>query len=188
MLKPRYSVDLIKQMAECDANYIRLLKLVPQLAVYRDMTLSNSVESDKESTSSPRCLKRVPQGQIESLVGLKVEFAISEALESKNPITVQIKILENFRYTNTLEIIQKPEIKKLLTNPSMIVRIYHDASSAEVISTQGHKVSQPRYLVKNPKMYSADEKMRVNAFLGEWLTHCLKVGRSIQTPEKLFNV
>ena len=94
MLKPRYSVDLIKQMAECDANYIRLLKLVTQLAVYRDMTLSNSVESDKES----------------------------------------------------------------------------------------------RYLVKNPKMYSADEKMRVNAFLGEWLTHCLKVGRSIQTPEKLFNV
>ena len=188
MLKPRYSVDLIKQMAECDANYIRLLKLVPQLAVYRDMTLSNSVKSDKGSTSTNGYLKRVPHGQIESLVGLKVEFAISEALESKDSITVQIKILENFRYTNTLKIVQKPEIKKLLTNPSMIVRIYHDASSAEVISTQGHKISQPRCLAKNPKMYSADEKIRVNAFLGEWLTHCLKVGRSTQTPEKLFNI
>lgn len=188
MLKPRYSVDLIKQMAECDANYIRLLKLVPQLAVYRDMTISNSVKSGKGSTCTNGHLKRVPHRQIESLVGLKLEFAISEALESKDSITVQIKILENFRYTNTLEIVQKPEIKKLLTNPSMIVRIYHDASSAEVISTQGHKISQPRCLVKNPKMYSSDEKMRVNAFLGEWLTYCLKVGRSIQTPEKLFNI
>ena len=82
----------------------------------------------------------------------------------------------------------KPEMKKLLTNPAMTVRIYHDASSAEVISTQGHKVSQARYLVKNPNMYYADEKMRVNAFLGEWLTHCLKVGRSIQAPEELLKI
>lgn len=188
MLKSKYSVDLIKQMAECDANYIRLLKLIPQLAIYRDMTLSSPVKSGKESAYATRCLNRVPGSQNENLVGLKVEFAISEALESKNPITVQIKILENFRYTNTLEIVQKPEMKKLLTNPAMVVRIYHDASSAEVISTQGHKVSQARYLVKNPNMYYADEKMRVNAFLGEWLTHCLKVGRSIQAPEELLKI
>ena len=36
MSKSNYSIDLIKQMAECDANYIRLLKLVPQLRAYRD--------------------------------------------------------------------------------------------------------------------------------------------------------
>jgi uncharacterized protein YqiB (DUF1249 family) len=41
MVKRSYSVDLIKQMAECDANYIRLLKLLPELRSYR----SHSVRS-----------------------------------------------------------------------------------------------------------------------------------------------
>jgi uncharacterized protein YqiB (DUF1249 family) len=36
-------------------------------------------------------------------------------------------------------------------------------------------------------MYCADEKMQVNAFLGEWLTHCLKVGRSMKAPAILFS-
>ena len=36
MSKSNYSVDLIRQMVECDTNYIRLLKLVPQLRAYRD--------------------------------------------------------------------------------------------------------------------------------------------------------
>ena len=35
MPKNRYSIDLIKQMAECDANYIRLLRLMPVLAAHR---------------------------------------------------------------------------------------------------------------------------------------------------------
>ena len=40
MAKSSYSVDLIKQMAECDANYIRLLKLVPHLQAYRDRSFA----------------------------------------------------------------------------------------------------------------------------------------------------
>ena len=40
MPKSSYSVDLIKQMAECDANYIRLLKLVPHLQAYRDKSFA----------------------------------------------------------------------------------------------------------------------------------------------------
>ena len=35
MPRSKYSIDLKKQMAVCDANYIRLLKLVPQLEMYR---------------------------------------------------------------------------------------------------------------------------------------------------------
>ena len=41
MPKSDYSVDLIKQMAECDANYIRLLKLVPEMSAYLDRSFSN---------------------------------------------------------------------------------------------------------------------------------------------------
>ncbi len=64
----------------------------------------------------------------------------------------------------------------------MRVRIYHDASTAEVISRQGHRNVQARYPIFNPKMYHADEKKQVNLFLGEWLSLCLREGRSSKLP------
>jgi uncharacterized protein YqiB (DUF1249 family) len=85
-----------------------------------------------------------------------------------------------FKYTTTLEIRQKPVLEEWMTNPSMLVRVYHDASTAEVISYQGHRNLQPRYEQPNAHMYHSDEKRQVNMFLGEWLTHSLKVGRSTE--------
>ena len=102
-------------------------------------------------------------------------------------MTVEIKILEAFKYTTTLEITQKPELKEWMTNPSMLVRAYHDASTAEVVSYQGHHNLKSRYFQPNTKMYHSDEKMQVNVFLGEWLSHCLKVGRSLTSPEILLS-
>jgi uncharacterized protein YqiB (DUF1249 family) len=112
------------------------------------------------------------------LEGLLVEFHISDQLYFGSKVTVEIEIVEAFKYTTTLEIRQKPVLEKWMTNPSMLVRVYHDASTAEVISYQGHRNLQPRYEQPNAKMYHSDEKMQVNKFLGEWLTHSLKVGRS----------
>ena len=187
MSKSKYSIDLIKQMAECDANYIRLLKLVPQLSMYRDITLSKYDNREKEfGLARKRNSSDIIKDHENSLDEVKVEFTICDLINSNQRITVQIKILENFKYTNTLEIIQKPGLKKWLTNPSMIVRVYHDASTAEVISSQGHKYFQSSYPKINPMMYQSDEKMRVNAFLGEWLTHCLEVGKSVEIPELIF--
>ena len=93
-------------------------------------------------------------------------------------ITTLIKNAEAFKYTNTLQIIQKPALTELIKSPIMLVRIYHDASTAEVISSQGHKNFQARYPIFNPKMYHADEKKQINLFLGEWLSLCLREGRS----------
>jgi hypothetical protein len=187
MSKAKYSIDLIKQMAECDANYIRLLKLVPQLSIYRDITLSKYDNREKEyGLVRKRNSSNVIKDNENNSDEVKVEFTISDLINSNQRIMVQIKILENFKYTNTLEIIQKPELKKWITNPSMIVRVYHDASTAEVISSQGHKNFQSRYPEINSMMYQSDEKMRVNAFLGEWLTYCLKFGKSVEAPELIF--
>tara|TARA_R110002073_G_scaffold182485_3_gene340761 strand:- start:996 stop:1556 length:561 start_codon:yes stop_codon:yes gene_type:complete len=181
MSKSSYSVDLIKQMAECDANYIRLLKLVPHLQAYRDrsfaeMALLENSGRDKEIIDR---LKNsdAPEKLLE---GLFVEFCIADETSFGGKVTVEIEIMEAFKYTTTLEIRQKPVLEKWMTNPSMLVRAYHDASTAEVISYQGHKNLQPRYEQPNSKMYHSDEKMQVNMFLGEWLTHSLKVGRSIE--------
>ena len=48
MSRNKYSIDLQKHMAVCDANYIRLLKLVPQLEVYRNQILKTSLGRDGE--------------------------------------------------------------------------------------------------------------------------------------------
>ena len=182
MPKSQYSIDLIKQMAECDANYIRLLKLLPQLRGYRDKLQS------KNSTAKQKQNKVIGDPEnVDNLKGENRVFCIADLVDSTEKVTVEIRIIESFKYTTTLEIIQKPKFKKWMTNPTMLVRAYHDASTAEVISYQGHRNLQPRYSQPNPKMYYPDEKRQVNAFLGEWLTHCLRVGQSLKVPDSLFS-
>lgn len=177
MARSSYSIDLIKQMAECDANYIRLLKLVPQLRVYLDGSLAELAALQPDEHPEPE----------KSLEGMTTSYCLADLGDSQGEVTVEIKIVEAFKYTCTLEIVQLPEFKQWMTNPSMLVRVYHDANTAEVISYQGHRNLQPRYTRPNPKMYHPDEKMQVNQFLGEWLTHCLNVGRSAKVPDLLFS-
>jgi len=175
-------------MAECDANYIRLLKLVPQLQAYRDKSFLNHAIRRNAFAGSLQASHTFNKDEPEKVLeGLGIEFCIADLEGSNAKVTVEIKILEAFKYTTTLEIIQRPELKKWMTNPSMLVRVYHDASTAEVISYQGHRKLNPRYAQPNPKMYHSDEKMLLNTFLGDWLTHCLKLCRSIKAPYSLFS-
>lgn len=181
MSKSSYSVDLIKQMAECDANYIRLLKLVPHLQAYRDNSFAEMamlVNSGRDKSLIEEIKNSAEPEKL--LEGLFVEFCIADETSFGGKVTVEIEIIEAFKYTTTLEIRQKPVLEKWMTNPSMLVRAYHDASTAEVISYQGHRNLQPRYEQPNEHMYHSDEKMQVNMFLGEWLSHSLKVGRSTE--------
>ena len=188
MPRHKYTIDLIKQMAECDANYIRLLKLVPQLRAYRDNSFLDYLLPGKNSTDQKEIeLELYSLEPEKALEGLFTEFCIADLESQNDKVTVEIKILEAFKYTTTLEITQKSELKEWMTNPSMLVRVYHDASTAEVVSYQGHHNLKSRYSQPNTKMYHSDEKMQVNVFLGEWLSHCLKVGRSLTSPEILLS-
>ena len=175
-----YSIDLIKQMAVCDANYIRLLKLLPPLQAYLD-------DSYAEYVTEPKAVLAAQPEPAKCLEGSFREFAIADLGDGQDKVMVKITILEAFKYTTTLEITQRPQFEQWMTNPSMLVRAYHDAKTAEVTSYQGHRNFRPRYTQPNSKMYHADEKMQVNAFLGEWLTHCLQVGRSSKAPDLIFN-
>ena len=113
------------------------------------------------------------------LEGMRTVFTLADL--ATEPVTVEITVLEAFKYTTTLEIVQRPVLREWMTNPSMLIRVYHDASTAEVVSYQGHKNLQVRYPQPNAKMYQSDEKGQVNQFLGEWLSHCLTVGQSAET-------
>jgi len=161
-----HPIDLIRQMAECDANYIRLLKLVPQLrALHRGRRQPSILEPGS----------------------LLAEFVIADGRDGRGETVVEVRVIETFKYTTTLEITQQPAAGKWLTNPTLQVRLYHDACTAEVTAYQNHRNFRPRYAQPNPCMYQRDEKIQVNRFLGEWLTLCLQAGRSLQVPDIAFS-
>ena len=167
--------ELAMNMAACDANYIRLLKLVPQLRGYKDGKFCNSNiqvnQSLRGSVSEPEKI----------LEGTGTRFYTGERKDSAEKVVVDIKILEAFKYTTTLHVTQRPEISEWVTTPSIVVRIYHDAKTSEVIAFQGESSIIPMSGEYRKKMSLLREKNYHNSFLGEWLAHCLKLGRAKST-------
>ena len=137
----RYRVDLSAHMAECDANYLRLVKLAPDL-------------DDAE----------------QRLLVLMV---------AERRITVRIVLLERCPYTSLIEISQHPWLDGLafeLPAPRLLVRMYHDARSAEVVEFQAGRRFHPVYPYPNDEMRQRDEKAQINRFLAEYLSACLYHG------------
>ena len=102
MARSSYRIDLIKQMAECDANFIRLLKLLPYLQAYRD-------RSFLEHALLQASLEQLNNGMYisdsepeKALEGLSSEFVIADLENTADKVTVEMKIVEAFKYTTTL--------------------------------------------------------------------------------------
>lgn len=95
------------------------------------------------------------------------------AIGSGHLFKVQMRVIDSARYTTTLEVEQH---QQGLQPPRLIVRLYHDASMAEIISWDGHRHWKPHYDYPNPQMYMPDEKLALNRFLGDWLEVCRTQG------------
>lgn len=135
----RYSIDLPAHMAECDANYLRLMKLFPSL-----------MDSDESS------------------------FGVAVGPHQHQ---VRLRVRERAPYTTLIELSQLPRAP-WSTRPALIVRLYHDARSAEVVEYQRGGHFRAVYDYPNADMRQPDEKAQVNRFLGEFLSVCLKHGVS----------
>ncbi|WP_085304090.1 DUF1249 domain-containing protein [Colwellia polaris] len=96
-------------------------------------------------------------------------------------LSYRITVNEVTKYTTLITINQEANIRGYnlteLFRPKMVVRLYHDARMAEVISNQDVQQIKPRYDYPNEKMHLPDEKQQVNYFLKEWLQLCLKFGQ-----------
>tara|TARA_R110000737_G_scaffold982_3_gene2830 strand:- start:7656 stop:8114 length:459 start_codon:yes stop_codon:yes gene_type:complete len=114
--------------------------------------------ADKEQVAEQRC------------------FFISDFL------SYRVTVNEVTKYTTLLTISQEANIRGYnlteLYRPKMVVRLYHDARMAEVISNQDVRQIKPRYDYPNDKMHLPDEKQQVNYFLKEWLQLCLQFGQA----------
>lgn len=140
MPNKRYSIDLPAHMAECDANYLRLMKLFP---------------------------------------GLRVEdVSVFGVMIGGHPLRVELKVVERSPYTTLVEVQQLPRAP-WNTWPRMLVRLYHDARSAEVVECHGARHFRAVYDYPNRHMHQPDEKAQVNRFLTEFLSMCLRHGVSV---------
>ena len=138
--RKRYSIDLPAHMAECDANYLRIMKLFPSLR-----------ENDV------------------SLFGVMIA---DEAAE------VSFEVLERNPYTTSIQLTQLPEAP-WGANPTIRVRLYHDARCAEVVEYQRARHFKAVYAYPNDSMRQRDEKVQVNRLLGEFLSYCLTHGVAV---------
>ena len=142
-MKRKYIPDLSRQMSMCEANYVRIMKLMPDL---------------------DDCDQR--------------EFQVSW---SGHQAFLRLKVDERFKYTSTVLISHSYENSSpWLDTPGMVVRLYHDASMAEVICMQKRKQLSGVYSYPNQKMRQPDEKLQLNEYLGEWLSECLSHGHIME--------
>lgn len=138
----RHPIDLSARMAVCDGNYIRLLKLLPDMrpAARREFTLPE--------------------------LGAGAQRVVLE-------------VVETFKYTSTVSIaLHIPGLALAYYRPPvMLVRLYHDANTAEVVSYQDERRIRVMYQEDELPRFYPDEKEQVNLFLAEWLALCLETGQ-----------
>jgi uncharacterized protein YqiB (DUF1249 family) len=159
-MKAKYVPDLTRQIAICEANYIRVLKLLP-----------NFDESDQR------------------------DFMVETF---KQKYLMNIEVLERFKYTSTLQITQQrvgdddanqsanSDYLADVFSTKLLVRLYHDAKLAEVVSPHTHAQFKGKYPYPNDEMYQVDEKMQLNDYLAQWLSHCLINGYVANQPSPIY--
>ncbi|MFO1388274.1 DUF1249 domain-containing protein [Cellvibrio sp.] len=146
--RERYKVDLPSQMAECEANYFRLQKLLVQ-----------HFQKPVAQQQGDQNRFMVSKGAQQWLVDLNIV--------ERSPYTTTLQMAHTAGTT---------AVSNWLHLPKLTVRMYHDAKLAEVLAWEGHKRLRPRYDYPNQAMYQRDEKLQINHFLGELLTRCLSHG------------
>lgn len=101
---------------------------------------------------------------------LPLDIATGQSWQLKGEFGILVvRILENTKYTQLVEISRPLATGEFVNTPKVLVRIYHDAKLAEVLTGQQIYQLRPVYDYPNLRMYHSDEKYQVNAFLEELL-------------------
>lgn len=150
MVKTAYRVDLAGQLAQCEANYWRLLQLLPDRNRREQWLLG--LTGQPANAQSPSWHTR-----------------INVIERSRYTTTLRLERADS-----------QPLPSDWLRAPCLTLRLYEDARLAEVLAWERHRHLQPRYDYPNSAMYQRDEKAQMNRFLGEWLALCLEQGRVLE--------
>ena len=92
--------------------------------------------------------------------------------------TLLLEVVECAPYTTMVTVAQTGVLDHIIDSPSMSVHLYHDVRMAEVTDFQRQRHFSGRNRYPNPRMHQPDEKLQLNRFLGEWLTHARAFGQA----------
>ena len=178
----RYIPDLASDMAECDANYIRLYRLFPRMS--QDEQVEFGVEKlAQKSNLGERGLAGESVTDTNRLSMEPAAKALPDVVrgETNDGAIVTIEIEERCPYTTMLKVnVSDVEDKPWVKWPTLQVRVYHDICSAEVISFERHRNFKYRYQTPNQNMFQPDEKSQINKYFGELLKYCFENGHSLE--------
>ena len=149
----KYQPSLSMLMNLCDTNYMLMLKIL----------------ANRECIGEQRCFF------ISDFLSYTVTVKEVTRYTSLVSISQDANLLFNINQTSTVTK-HASAIAKLF-RPSMVIRLYHDARMAEVVSSQDIRQIKPRYDYPNTDMHHPDEKQQINLFLNEWLHLCLRLGQ-----------
>lgn len=162
MNRSRYSLDLRSHMAQCDANYARVMQLLPDLEEADARAIQLSLPGETHRRLEFRVVERCPYTttvRVTCVPGDGARSAAEEGTQGANGVDGWHPMLPAPRFT---------------------LRLYHDARTAEVTEYQSGRRLQARYPYPNAEMRQPDEKIQANRFLAEYLAHCLAHGRAAE--------
>lgn len=161
-VKKKYRFDIKLMMADCEANYARICRLLP--AVLLDM---DTVELSADS------------------------LILAIDLATNQPAKLTLSIRERCRFTTTVDIqVLIDSFAGLDGEPgcvNMAVRLYHDVNMAEVFAHNRKSNGLASYEYPNECMFQPDEKAQQNRFLSEWLGLCLRHGMATTDSKLILN-
>ncbi len=124
------------------------------------------------------CLEQICEANYQKLLQLiPLLFTIDANAvgTAKQKTTLHLRVLERNPYTLTIELNHCFHHNQRTTlAPAVIIRIYRDAKSAEVL--RDHAREDLERVIKNPAHSTdiMDYKWRLNYFLTKWLDYCLR--------------
>ncbi|MFT5755986.1 MAG: hypothetical protein ACI9LM_000698 [Alteromonadaceae bacterium] len=148
----KYRPRISTLMNLCEVNYMLMLRVL----------------ADKENEGEQRCFF------ISDFLSYTVK--INEVTRYTSLVTISQDINASFTTNSPNKSSNELALTHLL-QPRMVMRLYHDARVAEVISSQDIHHVKPRNDYPNDLMHLPDEKQQINHFLKEWLQLCFELGQ-----------
>ncbi|RDX35946.1 DUF1249 domain-containing protein [Kangiella sp. HD9-110m-PIT-SAG07] len=112
--------------------------------------------------------------RITSLTEIELGQSFSLHIDSQPELLITLK--QSSSHTATYEL--KQESQQISLKRNYLVRMYHDAKVAEVLTGLNKGMLPPVFPYPNEQMKQPDEKIQLNRFLSEWLSFCLEFGQS----------
>lgn len=96
-------------------------------------------------------------------------------------LVLRLEVLEQTPYTTLIHLTYLFSGAEENGDPDAVVRIYHDASLAEIQQLKQSNLPTNEY----PSEQSLMQKWRVSQFFSRWLNYCLSVGHCFTRPGEI---